>query len=601
MEQTHVKQVRNFSIIAHIDHGKSTLSDRMLELCGLVDHRKMRAQFLDRLALERERGITIKAQCVTLPYKTRQGQQYTYNLIDTPGHVDFSYEVSRSLAACEGALLLIDATQGVQAQTMATCYEALDQGLEVIPILNKMDVAYANPAQTIREIEEVIGIDASNAPRVSGKTGEGVHELLEQLIDWIPAPVTQLQAPLRALIVDSWFDPHQGVISLVRIVDGYLRKGMKLALRSNGMRIQPDQLGIFAPDPSERQQLGPGEVGFISTGVKDLRAVPVGDTLVQQEHTEVEPLAGFDQPEPRVFAAFFPTDSGDYQLFSKALQQLCLNDAAVHYEPEISDALGHGYRCGFLGTLHMEVIQGRLEKEFGLDLLVTAPTVKYRVTLTSGEVELISSPSRFPETSKINQIEEPIALATILVSPEYLGKVLTLCRERRGKIENEKHTGTQVSLKAYLPLSEIALDFFDKLKSLSRGMASLEYSFDHFQSASLQQLNVLVNGIAVDALALIVHVQDAPIKGRALAQRIAASIPRQMFEVSVQAAVGGKIVARETVKALRKNVTAKCYGGDITRKKKLLEKQKAGKKRMKSLGRVQIPQEAFLSALKSHD
>ena len=592
---------RNFCIIAHIDHGKSTLSDRMLEDCGLVDKRQMRPQFLDRLELERERGITIKAQCVTLPYKALNGDTYRFNLIDTPGHVDFSYEVSRSLAACEGALLLVDASQGVQAQTLATCYEAVAQGLEVIPVLNKMDLDHAEPERVRQEIEDMIGLDASTARGVSGRTGEGVRDLMELVVSRIPAPQVDESAPFRALVVDSWFDPHQGVISLVRVVSGSLNKGMRVMLNSSELVCQIERLGIFAPDETLLESLQAGDVGFVCTGVKDLRAIPVGDTLIAASAPKTPSLPGFEQPEPRVFAAFFPLDSGDYEAFTKALDQLRLNDAAITCAPEVSEALGHGWRLGFLGTLHMEVTQGRLEKEFGLDLLVTAPTVQYRVLTTAGEDLRISSPAKLPERQRISSISEPVALASILVPPQYLGKVLELCRERRGEIRQQHHGISQVALQVYLPLSGIVLDFFDRLKSVTRGMASLDYHLDHFQEASLRKLDVLVNGEVVDALAAVVHSSDAEKRGRALIKRIAAAIPRQMFEVSVQAATGGKILARETVKALRKNVTAKCYGGDITRKRKLLEKQKAGKKRMKSLGRVQIPQEAFLNALRTGD
>ena len=592
---------RNFCIIAHIDHGKSTLSDRMLEDCGLVDKRQMRPQFLDRLELERERGITIKAQCVTLPYKALNGDTYSFNLIDTPGHVDFSYEVSRSLAACEGALLLVDASQGVQAQTLATCYEAVAQGLEVIPVLNKMDLDHAEPERVRQEIEDMIGLDASTALGVSGRTGEGVRDLMELVVSRIPAPQVDESEPFRALVVDSWFDPHQGVISLVRVVSGSLNKGMRVMLNSSELVCQIERLGIFAPDETLLESLQAGDVGFVCTGVKDLRAIPVGDTLIAASAPKTPSLPGFEQPEPRVFAAFFPLDSGDYEAFTKALDQLRLNDAAITCAPEVSEALGHGWRLGFLGTLHMEVTQGRLEKEFGLDLLVTAPTVQYRVLTTAGEELRISSPAKLPERQRISSISEPVALASILVPPQYLGKVLELCRERRGEIRQQHHGISQVALQVYLPLSGIVLDFFDRLKSATRGLASLDYHLDHFQEASLRKLDVLVNGEVVDALAAVVHSSDAERRGRALIKRIAGAIPRQMFEVSVQAATGGKILARETVKALRKNVTAKCYGGDITRKRKLLEKQKAGKKRMKSLGRVQIPQEAFLNALRTGD
>ena len=594
-----VEGTRNFCVIAHVDHGKSTLSDRLLEICGLVDERRMRDQFLDRLDLERERGITIKAQCVTLPYQWPDGSRCNFNLIDTPGHVDFSYEVSRSLAACEGALLLVDATQGVQAQTLATCYEAVTQGLEVLPVLNKMDLAHADPDRVRREIEDMIGLDADQAPSVSGRTGEGVEELLRLVFDRVPAPVTDPTGAFRALILDSWFDPHRGVISLVRIVDGTLERGTTLKIHSSGQQFQAARLGIFAPDALEKPALEAGDVGFVCTGIRDLRAVPVGDTLVCPGDPQVDALSGFCRPEPRVFAAFFPVDTGDTDAFARALDKLQLNDAALHCEPEVSDALGHGFRCGFLGTLHMEVTQGRLEKEFGLNLLATAPTVEYRVRTTAGEELRLSAPSRLPERQKITEISEPIALASILVPPEYLGKVLGLCRERRGRIHQQKTGISQVALEVYLPLAGIVVDFFDRLKSLTRGTASLDYRLDHFEPAPLRRLDILINGDSVDALAVIVHADEAQRRGRTLTQRMLKAIPRQMFEVSIQAAIGGKILARETVRALRKQVTAKCYGGDITRKRKLLEKQKAGKKRMKTLGKVQIPQAAFLHALSS--
>lgn len=592
-----LERKRNFCIIAHIDHGKSTLSDRMLEICGMVDERRMRPQFLDRLELERERGITIKAQCVTMRYCTAAGEEYRLNLIDTPGHVDFSYEVSRSLAACEGALLLVDATQGVQAQTMATCDAAVSHGLEVVPVLNKMDLEHADPERVRREIEEMIGLDASVAPAVSGRTGAGVRALLDSLPSQIPAPVEPAGGSLQALVVDSWFDPHKGVVSLVRVVCGKLERGMAIQISSTGQACRVERLGVFAPDATEVSALRAGDVGFLETGMKDLLSVPVGDTIALAGGS-TQPLPGFMQPKPRVFAAFFPTETVDYEIFTKALNKLSLNDAALHYDPEVSEALGHGYRCGFLGTLHMEVTQGRLEKEFGLSLIATAPTVEYRVRTTAGQELSIASPALLPERQRIVEISEPIALASILVPPEYLGRVLALCRERRGVIQKQQHGISQVSLQVLLPLGGIIADFFDRLKSLTRGLASLDYQLSHFQAAPLRRLDILVNGERVDALAAVVHVEEAEQKGRALVARIRESIPRQMFEVAVQAAIGGKILARETVSALRKNVTAKCYGGDISRKRKLLEKQKAGKKRMKSLGRVQIPQEAFLSAMR---
>jgi len=592
------QHVRNFSIIAHIDHGKSTLADRFIQICGGLSEREMEEQVLDSMDLERERGITIKAQSVSLEYRARNGETYELNLIDTPGHVDFSYEVSRSLAACEGALLVVDAAQGVEAQSVANCYTAIDQGLEVVPVLNKIDLPAADPERVIGEIEEIIGIEAGDAVRVSAKTGEGVVDLLESLIEKIPPPAAETGLPLRALIVDSWFDNYVGVISLVRIVEGKLSRREKISVMSTGRTFQVEKLGVFSPKPKDREYLQAGDVGFIIAGIKDIEGAPVGDTLTRVGQPVEEPLPGFMMIQPRVFAGLFPVSSDDYENLREALQKLRLNDAALHYEPETSQALGFGFRCGFLGMLHMEIVQERLEREYDLDLITTAPTVIYEVGTTSGEVLQIDNPASLPPVNRIETVREPIIEANILVPQDYLGAVITLCVEKRGVQKNMLYLGNQVSLSYELPMSEIVLDFFDRLKSVSRGYASFDYHFVRFQPAPLVKLDILINGERVDALSVIVHRDVVQGRGRALATKMKELIPRQMYEVAIQAAIGSQIIARTTVKALRKNVTAKCYGGDITRKRKLLEKQKAGKKRMKQFGKVEIPQSAFLAVLR---
>jgi GTP-binding protein LepA len=590
--------VRNFSIIAHIDHGKSTLADRLIQMCGGLSAREMSEQVLDSMDLERERGITIKAQSVSLRYRARNGEDYDLNLIDTPGHVDFSYEVSRSLAACEGALLVVDAAQGVEAQSVANCYTAIDQGLEVVPVLNKIDLPAADPGRVIQEIEEIIGIQASDAVRVSAKTGEGVVEMVESLIQRIPPPRGDTEAPLRALIIDSWFDNYVGVISLVRIVDGTLSLRNKIRVMSTGRTFQVEKLGVYTPKPKERDLLQAGDVGFVFAGIKEIDGAPVGDTLTRVDYPADEPLPGFMMVQPRVFAGLFPISSDDYEDLREALQKLRLNDAALHYEPETSQALGFGFRCGFLGMLHMEIVQERLEREYDLDLITTAPTVVYEILSTRGEVLQIDNPTSLPPVNLIEEIREPIIEASILLPQDYLGAVITLCIEKRGVQKGLQYLGKQVSLRYELPMSEIVLDFFDRLKSVSRGYASFDYHFLRFQPAPLVKLDILINGERVDALSVIVHRDVAQYRGRALADRMKELIPRQMYEVAIQAAIGAQIIARTTVKALRKNVTAKCYGGDITRKRKLLEKQKAGKKRMKQFGKVEIPQAAFLAVLR---
>ena len=592
------QHVRNFSIIAHIDHGKSTLADRFIQICGGLSEREMEEQVLDSMDLERDRGITIKAQSVSLEYRARNGETYELNLIDTPGHVDFSYEVSRSLAACEGALLVVDAAQGVEAQSVANCYTAVEQDLEVVPVLNKIDLPAADPERVIREIEEIIGIEAGDAVRVSAKTGEGVVDLLESLIEKIPAPEADVGAPLRALIVDSWFDNYVGVISLVRIAEGKLSRREKIAVMSTGRTFQVEKLGVFTPKPKDRDYLQAGDVGFVIAGIKDIEGAPVGDTLTCAAQPAEAPLPGFKTVQPRVFAGLFPVSSDDYENLREALQKLHLNDAALHYEPETSQALGFGFRCGFLGMLHMEIVQERLEREYDLDLITTAPTVIYEVETTSGEVLQIDNPASLPPADRIEAIREPIIEASILVPQDYLGAVITLCVEKRGVQKNMLYLGSQVSLSYELPMSEIVLDFFDRLKSVSRGYASFDYHFVRFQPAPLAKLDILINGERVDALSVIVHRDVVQGRGRALAVKMKELIPRQMYEVAIQAAIGSQIIARTTVKALRKNVTAKCYGGDISRKRKLLEKQKAGKKRMKQFGKVEIPQSAFLAVLR---
>ncbi|TVS16121.1 MAG: elongation factor 4 [Gammaproteobacteria bacterium] len=593
---TDLRHIRNFSIIAHIDHGKSTLADRFIQRCGGLADREMAEQVLDSMDLERERGITIKAQSVTLYYDARDGQRYQLNFIDTPGHVDFSYEVSRSLSACEGALLVVDAGQGVEAQSVANCYTAIDQGLEVIPVLNKMDLPHADPPKVRREIEEIIGVDATEALEVSAKTGLGIDDLLEALVVRIPPPVGDIQGPLQALIIDSWFDNYQGVVSLVRVVQGSLKKGDRIMARSLKKLHQVDSVGRFTPKQTQSDVLQAGEVGYIIAGIKDVRGAPVGDTLVH-ERSDAPALPGFEKVKPQVFAGLFPVDADDFEDFRDALGKLTLNDASLVYEPEVSDALGFGFRCGFLGMLHMEIIQERLEREYNLDLITSAPSVVYEVLGKDGTIVHIDNPSELPDPSRIEEIREPIVRANILVPQEHVGAILTLCEGRRGTQVDMQFVGGQVSLVYDLPMAEVVLDFFDRLKSVSRGFASLDYAFQAFQPSPVARLDVLINGDRVDALALIVHRDQAQTKGRDLVEKMRDLIPRQMYDVAIQAALGAKIVARSNVKALRKDVTAKCYGGDVTRKKKLLEKQKAGKRRMKQVGRVEIPQEAFLAVL----
>ena len=593
-----LNRIRNFSIIAHIDHGKSTLADRFIQVCGGLSGREMQAQVLDSMDIERERGITIKAQSVTLQYAARDGNTYQLNFIDTPGHVDFSYEVSRSLAACEGALLVVDAGQGVEAQSVANCYTAIEQGLEVLPVLNKMDLPQAEPERVATEIEDIIGIDAAGACRVSAKSGEGVAELLEELVRVIPPPKGDPEAPLQALIVDSWFDSYLGVVSLVRVMNGTLRVRDRIVTKSIGRAHEVDQVGVFTPKRQPRQSLHAGEVGFVVAGIKDIHGAPVGDTLTHLKTADVAALPGFKKAQPQVYAGVFTVNSEDYESFRDALSKLTLNDASLFYEPETSDALGFGFRIGFLGTLHMEIIQERLEREYNLDLITTAPTVIYEVQTTRGETLMVDNPSRLPDPGEIEEMREPVVRASILVPQEFVGAVITLCVDKRGVQKDMQFLGRQVSLVWELPLAEVVLDFFDRLKSLTRGYGSLDYSFARFQAANLVRLDVLINGERVDALAIIVHRDQAQSRGRAQVEKMKELIPRQMFDVAIQAAIGGHIISRQSVKALRKDVTAKCYGGDVTRKKKLLEKQKAGKKRMKQVGRVEIPQSAFLAVLK---
>jgi len=591
--------IRNFSIIAHIDHGKSTLADRFIQVCGGLSDREMEEQVLDSMDIERERGITIKAQSVTLNYKAADGNTYQLNFIDTPGHVDFSYEVSRSLAACEGALLVVDAGQGVEAQSVANCYTAIEEGLEVLPILNKMDLPQAEPDRVKQEIEQIIGIDAHNACAVSAKTGMGVEAALEYLIEHIPPPEGDPSGPLQALIIDSWFDNYLGVVSLVRVKNGILRKGEKILAKSIGKAHGVDNVGIFTPKREDTGSLQAGEVGYVVAGIKDIHGAPVGDTLTNAASPDVPALPGFQTIKPQVYAGIFTISSDDYEDFREALAKLTLNDASLFYEPETSDALGFGFRCGFLGMLHMEIIQERLEREYDLDLITTAPTVIYEVLKKDGEVITVDNPSALPDPGGIDEMREPIVQANILVPQEHLGNVITLCVEKRGVQKDMQFLGQQVSVVYELPMSEVVMDFFDRLKSVSRGYASLDYHFIRFEAADLVKLDVLINSERVDALAIIVHRDSVQHRGRALTEKMKELIPRQMFDVAIQAAVGGKIVARQTVKALRKNVTAKCYGGDVTRKRKLLEKQKAGKKRMKQVGKVEIPQSAFLAVLKT--
>ena len=594
---TELSHIRNFSIIAHIDHGKSTLADRFIQHCGGLSDREMEAQVLDSMDLERERGITIKAQSVTLNYTARSGEVYQLNFIDTPGHVDFSYEVSRSLAACEGALLVVDAGQGVEAQSVANCYTAIEQGLEVLPILNKMDLPQAEPERVQNEIEEIIGIEASEAVPVSAKTGMGIEDALEYLVEHIPAPEGDREKPLQALIIDSWFDNYLGVVSLVRVKQGMLKKRDKFMVKSTGKLHQADMVGVFTPRRTVTDQLQAGEVGFIVAGIKDIKGAPVGDTLIAANAADTDALPGFQEVKPQVYAGIFTINADDYEDFRDALGKLTLNDASLFYEPETSDALGFGFRCGFLGMLHMEIIQERLEREYDLDLITTAPTVIYEVVKKSGDVVNVDNPSKLPDLGDIESMREPIARCTILTPQDYLGAVITLCVEKRGAQVDLQFLGQQVQVVYDIPMAEVVLDFFDRLKSASRGYASLDYGFERFETAPLSKLDVLINGDRVDALSVIVHRDHIQSRGRVLTEKMKELIPRQMFDVAIQAAVGGKIVARQTVKALRKNVTAKCYGGDVTRKKKLLEKQKAGKKRMKQVGNVEIPQTAFLAVL----
>jgi GTP-binding protein LepA len=593
-----IQNIRNFSIIAHIDHGKSTLADRFIQFCGGLSEREMGAQVLDSMDLERERGITIKAQSVTLHYKADDGIEYQLNFIDTPGHVDFAYEVSRSLAACEGALLVVDAGQGVEAQSVANCYTAIEQGLEVLPVLNKIDLPQAEPERVKKEIEEIIGIDAQFACEVSAKTGFGIKELLEELVHTIPAPKGDRNAKLQALIIDSWFDNYLGVVSLIRVMNGEIKKGDKFVVKSTGQVHTADAVGVFTPKRTEQSRLAAGEVGFLVAGIKEINGAPVGDTLIPNKSSEVPALPGFKKVKPQVYAGLFPISADDYEAFRDALAKLSLNDASLFYEPESSDALGFGFRCGFLGMLHMEIIQERLEREYDLELITSAPTVIYQVLTKKGELIGVDNPSRLPDPSTIEEIQEPIASVNILVPQQYVGNVITLCIERRGIQKNMQFLGSQVSLQYEIPLSEVVLDFFDRLKSISRGFASLDYSFDRFEPSRLVRVDVLINGDRVDALAIICHQDNAVGRGRVLIEKMKDLIPRQMFDVAIQASIGNQIIARQTVKALRKNVTAKCYGGDISRKKKLLAKQKAGKKRMKQIGSVEVPQEAFLAILK---
>jgi GTP-binding protein LepA len=596
-----MQYIRNFSIIAHIDHGKSTLADRIIQLCGGLADREMEAQVLDSMDLEKERGITIKAQTAALRYTSLDGNVYLLNLIDTPGHVDFSYEVSRSLAACEGALLVVDASQGVEAQTVANCYTAIEQGVEVVPVLNKIDLPAAEPDRVIEEIEDIIGIDAQDALRASAKTGVGVRDIVEAVITRIPAPKGDPTAPLKALIIDSWFDNYVGVVMLVRVVDGILKPKDKILLMASKSLHLCEQVGVFTPKSQARESLSAGEVGFIISGIKELKSAKVGDTVTLADRPATQPLLGFKEVKPQVFAGLYPIESNQYDALRDALEKLKLNDSSLHYEPETSQALGFGFRCGFLGLLHLDIVQERLEREYDMDLITTAPTVVYQIMMRDGEVIEIENPSKLPDPSKIEEIREPIITATILVPQEYVGSVITLCISKRGQQKNIQYLGRQVMLTYEMPLNEVVMDFFDKLKSTSRGYASLDYEFKEFRASDLVKLDILINNEKVDALSLIVHRTNSQFRGRALAQKMRELIPRQMFDIAVQAAIGAHIIARESIKALRKNVLAKCYGGDISRKRKLLEKQKAGKKRMKQVGNVEIPQEAFLAILQTGD
>lgn len=592
-----MRNIRNFSIIAHIDHGKSTLADRIIQYCGGLSEREMEDQVLDSMDLERERGITIKAQTVALKYVARDGQTYLLNLIDTPGHVDFSYEVSRSLAACEGALLVVDASQGVEAQTVANCYTAIEQGVEVLPVLNKIDLPAADPNRVISEIEDIIGIDAQHALRVSAKTGEGIQDMLEAIVDRIPEPQGDVNAPLKALIIDSWFDNYVGVVVLVRVVDGVLKPGEKIMLMATRATQLCEQVGVFLPKAENRDALSAGEVGYVISGIKELKSAKVGDTITLADCPANMPLTGFKEIKPQVFAGLYPVESNQYEALRAALEKLQLNDSSLQYEPETSQALGFGFRCGFLGLLHLDIVQERLEREYDMDLITTAPTVIYQVLMRDGTEIEIENPSKMPDFSKIAEIREPIITTTILVPEVYVGAVMLLCNSKRGIQRNMQYMGRQVMLVYEMPLNEVVMDFFDKLKSVSRGYASLDYEFKEFRASDLVKLDILINAEKVDALSLIVHRSNSHYRGRELAQKMRELIPRQMFDIAVQAAIGAHIIARENIKALRKNVLAKCYGGDITRKRKLLEKQKAGKKRMKRVGNVEIPQSAFLAIL----
>ena len=596
-----MQYIRNFSIIAHIDHGKSTLADRIIQLCGGLSDREMEAQVLDSMDLERERGITIKAQTAALNYKARDGHIYNLNLIDTPGHVDFSYEVSRSLSACEGALLVVDAAQGVEAQTVANCYTALDLGVEVVPVLNKIDLPSANPENAIQEIEDVIGIDAHDAVRCSAKTGLGVEDVIEAMIAKVPAPSGDPKAPLQALIIDSWYDNYVGVVMLVRIVNGTLKPKDKILFMATGAQHLTESIGVFSPKSVPREMLTAGQVGFIIAGIKELKDAKVGDTITLQANPAGGALPGFKEVQPQVFAGLFPVESNQYDALRDSLEKLKLNDASLQYAPEVSQALGFGFRCGFLGLLHMEIVQERLEREFDMDLITTAPTVVYEVVMRDGSIFQVDNPSKMPDVSKIEEIREPIVTVNLYMPQEYVGSVITLCTQKRGVQINMSYHGKQVLLVYEMPMAEIVIDFFDKLKSVSRGYASMDYEFKEYRHADVVKVDILINGEKVDALAIIVHRANSQFRGRAVAAKMRELIPRQMFDVAIQAAIGANIISRENVKALRKNVLAKCYGGDISRKRKLLEKQKAGKKRMKQVGSVEIPQEAFLSILRIDD
>jgi GTP-binding protein LepA len=589
--------IRNFSIIAHIDHGKSTIADRFIQVCGGLTDREMSSQVLDSMDIERERGITIKAQCVSLDYKARNGEIYHLNFIDTPGHVDFSYEVSRSLAACDGALLVVDAAQGVEAQSVANCYTAIELGLEVLPVLNKIDLPSAEPERVAQEIEDIIGVDAMDAVQCSAKTGLGIDDLLEELVTRVPAPVGDPDGELKALIIDSWFDSYVGVISLVRIMQGSIKTRDKIKVMSTGHEYQVEQVGVFTPKRTKKDSLHCGEVGYVISGVKDIDGAPVGDTLTHTHHGATEMLPGFKSVTPQVYAGLFPVSSDDFEAFREALGKLRLNDASLFFEPENSQALGFGFRCGFLGLLHMEIIQERLEREYNLDLITTAPTVVFEVLTAKGDVINVENPALLPDAGTVDEIREPIVIADILVPQEHLGAVITLCVEKRGVQKSMQYMGKQVALSYELPMNEVVIDFFDRVKSVSRGYASLDYHFTRFQVADLVKLDILINGERVDALSMIVHREHSVSRGRELVEKMKELIPRQMFDIAIQAAVGGHIISRSTVKAMRKNVLAKCYGGDVSRKRKLLEKQKAGKKRMKSIGKVDVPQEAFLAVL----